>query len=223
MSDLSDNRVVQFSLSEAASKRTADSSLSVTEATVSVLFKRNKTANDRMGESPGGPRSSSQAKGHQHRHTISVYVLNTPKSSDDDGATRSDPIVGSEPVAYLTVAPRQTRWLKLLLPTSVAQAAIDSEDQVLRLLITCDTCRDGDEVVTLDEPTSKLPAPLRRPNTRSLFQSKKGGRQSQDRRHLPATAGYLPYLVVHTKAKPRPVAMTTPTEVTTKTTRRNSI
>lgn len=232
VSNVSDSRVVQFSLSEAASKRSANTSLSVTEATVSVLFRLNQTTNqrlvapNRLGSSP-----SSLPKGHRRRQTISVYVLNTPpRSSDEEGATRSDPVVGllAKPVAMLTVTPQKTRWLKVLLPTSVAQAAIDSEDQVLRLLITCGTCRDGDEVVLVDEPTLKLPAPLQSPNTRSLFMPKKrkpkGDDRNPDRRRLPAEERaegerYFPFLVVHTKAKPKPVSMTMSD---TKTTRRSS-
>lgn len=135
MLNSSDVGAVQFALDGAGEKGDSPP-LHVTRANVLVLVRVNRAATPgRRSKTP-----NRVLRPRRRRLIINVYSMSNSTEDDDEK--------GGGPIAYLSVFPRRTRWERVLLPTSVVQAAIDSDERVLRLRIVCHNCRDGDAVVT---------------------------------------------------------------------------
>ncbi len=69
------------------------------------------------------------SRGKRTPKRVTIKILNAPPDK-----------VAPDFMTSLRVNVKHTRWQKLLLPTSVIQDVLDSEDKVLRLKIQCDDC-----------------------------------------------------------------------------------
>ena len=77
-------------------------------------------------------------------------------------------------ITTLDVDVRHTRWQKLILPTSVIQDVLDSENKILRLRIVCDNCGSDVNPVLVKKRTKRKvrPASSRRNSRRSRRKSR---------------------------------------------------
>ena len=82
------------------------------------------------------------------RVTILVYQLDDQDGGDERVGGRGYGGQQREPIAQLTRTMRNTKWQRLLLPTSIIQKAIDSPERVVRMRIVCENCDDATETIT---------------------------------------------------------------------------
>lgn len=99
------------------------------------------------------------------------------------------PLHKKEPdlITTLDVDVRHTRWQKLILPTSVIQDVLDSDDKVLRLRIVCNACgSDVNPVLVKRKPSGQRKV---RPPLSSRRRSRGERRKGRTQRRAPPLQG----------------------------------